>query len=151
MVLAMGVILMAAFILLDGALWKQYGALQGAELASAKIQMIFWATSGLGLLELAVTDLWRQRDNRSLLLALWVAGTFVFAAFCNWTVNARSILPLCPAVAILVARRLDVKFPVAEKPWSPGIIACLLAAYGLAWSVTMADFSMAGACRQGAQ
>jgi len=38
-----------------------------------------------------------------------------------------------------------------EKAWPPGIIACLLASYGLAWSVTMADFSTAGAGRQSAQ
>ena len=49
-----------------------------------------------------------QVDADSALLALWVLGTFLFAAFVNWTVNARSMLPLIPAAAILLARRLDL-------------------------------------------
>ena len=144
-------VLMAAIILPDGALWQKYGALQGAQLASVKIQMIFWAASGICLLELAVTDLCFHRNERSVLLFLWVVGTFVFASLCNWTVNARSILPLCPAVAILVARRLEARFPGLENPWPARIIGGLLAAYALAWGATMADFSQASACRQAAQ
>ena len=42
---------------------------------------------------------------------LWVIGTFLFAAFLNWTVNARSLLPLTPAVAILMTRRLEQNYP----------------------------------------
>jgi len=38
---------------------------------------------------------------------MWIAGTFVFAALVNWTINARSILPMIPAVGIVLARRLD--------------------------------------------
>jgi len=41
------------------------------------------------------------------LLLLWVYGTFIFAGFINWTVNARSILPMAPAIGILLMRRVD--------------------------------------------
>ena len=37
-----------------------------------------------------------------------MTGTFVFTAFCNWTVSGRNVLPLVPAVAILLACRWDV-------------------------------------------
>ena len=148
---ASGMVLIAAITFSCGTLWGKYPALQGAALASAKIQMILWATGGLCVLGLAVVDIFRHRNAPSLLLFLWVAGTFIFTAFCNWTVNARSILPLTPAVAILIARRFEARFPTVVRTWPPGIIACLLASYGLAWSVTMADFSMAGASRQSAQ
>ena len=146
-----GMVLIAAVTFSCGTLWGKYPALQGAALASAKIQMILWATGGVCVLGLAVVDVFRHRNAPSLLLLLWVAGTFIFTAFCNWTVNARSLLPLAPAVAILIARRFEARFPTVEKTWPPGIIACLLASYGLAWSVTMADFSTAGAGRQSAQ
>jgi 4-amino-4-deoxy-L-arabinose transferase-like glycosyltransferase len=149
--LAVSAILITIVVFSSTALWKKYGALQGASLTSAKIQMIFWATGGLCVLALAVADIFRQRDARSLLLFLWVIGTFIFTAFCNWTVNARSILPLAPAVAILVARRLEIKFPATEKLWPVNIIICLATVYGLAWAVTMSDFSIASAYRQSAQ
>jgi 4-amino-4-deoxy-L-arabinose transferase-like glycosyltransferase len=145
---AVGSILLTSIVFSYTTYWNRYSALHGANLMSAQIQMIFWATAGLCVLGLVVADLLRHRDVRSLLLFLWVAGTFFFAAFCNWTVNARSILPMTPAVAILVVRRLETTQP---KTWSPAVITCLVASYGLAWFVTMSDFSIAGACRQGAQ
>jgi 4-amino-4-deoxy-L-arabinose transferase-like glycosyltransferase len=70
-------------------------------------QFILWATLGLGVLGLAAFDLARQRDARALLLFLWVVGTYVFAAGVNWTINGRSILPMVPAVGMLVSRRLE--------------------------------------------
>ena len=79
-------------------------------------QFAVFAAAGLGLMALAALDLWTRRDAASLLLALWVAGIFVFATFLNWTVNVRSILPLLPAASILIARRLDQRYGPA--PWA---------------------------------
>lgn len=70
---------------------------------------------GISVLLLAIADYIKERSPDSLLLLLWVAGTFWFNAFENWTMNARSILPMVPAVAILVARRLD-RVGVAGNP-----------------------------------
>jgi len=36
--------------------------------------------------------------------------------FFNWTVNGRSILPMAPAVGILIARRLENNFRQATRP-----------------------------------
>jgi 4-amino-4-deoxy-L-arabinose transferase-like glycosyltransferase len=121
-------------------------------LADAKtaigIQACFFLAGGVAVLALAVDDLRRHRDPASLLLALWVAGVFVFACFVNWTINGRSILPMVPAVGILLARRLERLENVRR---SRVRIAVPLAAAALVsiW-VTFADFSMAEAQRTAA-
>jgi 4-amino-4-deoxy-L-arabinose transferase-like glycosyltransferase len=148
---AIGMALFVAIFFSYDTLWGKYSALDGVALTSVKIQMVFWTTGGLCVLGLAATDVFRQRNSRSLLLFLWVAGTFIFTGFCNWTINARSILPLAPAAAILVVRRLEIKSLILEKTWPSAIIVCLLASYALSWSVTMSDFSIASASRQSAQ
>lgn len=71
------------------------------------IQLTLCVSGGISLLGLALRDVWKNRDADSLFLCLWIFGTFVFAAFVNYTVNARSVLPLIPAAGILLARRLD--------------------------------------------
>jgi 4-amino-4-deoxy-L-arabinose transferase-like glycosyltransferase len=139
-----GTTLIAVSLFFSDALWKNYGAIQGAAQMSAKIQMIFWASGGLCVLALAATDWWCRRDARSTLLALWVAGTFVFAAFCNWTVNARSILPLVPVAAILIVRRLE-----QNKTTRPNAVKFYLAvSAAFALLVAGSDFSYAAAVRQ---
>jgi len=75
--------------------------------AEVSLQLGLFVLSGILILRLALTDLWQHRDADSLFLALWILGTFIFATFINWTVNARSVLPLVPAAAILIARRLE--------------------------------------------
>jgi hypothetical protein len=71
------------------------------------IQMTLFVAAGVSVLALAAIDAWKCRDADSLLLALWVFGTFIFTGFVNWAINARSILPLIPAAGILLARRVD--------------------------------------------
>jgi len=70
-------------------------------------QFALYVAGGISVLGLVIADYRKRRGADSILLALWVLGTFLFAAFLNWTVNARSLLPLIPAAAILLARRLD--------------------------------------------
>lgn len=69
------------------------------------IQYAVFILAGIHILALALSDLRERRNAGSLLLFLWVAGTFFFAVFLNWTVNARVVLPAAPAVGILVMRR----------------------------------------------
>jgi 4-amino-4-deoxy-L-arabinose transferase-like glycosyltransferase len=71
------------------------------------IQAGLMATGGVGILVLAGTDFFKFKNANSLLLLLWVFGIFIFAAFINWTVNVRSILPIAPAAGILLMRRAD--------------------------------------------
>jgi hypothetical protein len=67
----------------------------------------FFVAGGATILFLAVRALLLERDPGSLLLSLWTLGTFGFAALVNWSTNGRSILPMVPAVGILIARRID--------------------------------------------
>ena len=71
------------------------------------VQCFLFAAGGVSVLLLAASDLWTRKSADSLLLFLWLIGTFIFATFLNWTVNGRSILPMSPAVGILAVRRLE--------------------------------------------
>lgn len=68
---------------------------------------IVFLAAGIGAVGLVACELSSPRWRASLLLTTWVLGTLLFAGFINWTINGRTILPLVPALGILVARRLD--------------------------------------------
>ena len=70
------------------------------------MQLLLFIVGGISVLALAISDLWRRRDADSVLMAAWVIGPFV-AAYLDWSVNARVVLPLIPAAAIVMARRLE--------------------------------------------
>ena len=109
------------------------------------LQTFLMTIAGLGLLSLAVADYRRNKDAQSLLLLLWVVGTFAFAGFFNWTINGRSILPMVPAIGILTARRLRQRFD--EKTHNrikKYIFWSLLPAAALSIAVTFADYRLAG-------
>jgi hypothetical protein len=78
-----------------------------AHIVSTGIQLSLAIAAGFAILCIGGFELRKWRDPDSLFLGLWVFGTFIFTAFVNWTINARSILPLIPAAGILLARRLD--------------------------------------------
>jgi 4-amino-4-deoxy-L-arabinose transferase-like glycosyltransferase len=114
------------------------------------IKLVPFIMGGIITLALTVTDLWRRRDADSVLLAGWVVGTFIFAAFLNWTVNARSVLPLIPAAAILICRRMeDFRTGRRITPWKFAlpVAACLAVSLLLA----SADATLANSARDGAQ
>jgi len=116
------------------------------------LQLGLFLAGGASVIALAVADWWKRKDAGSLLLGLWVLGTFFFAAFVNWTVNARSVLPLIPAAAILLARRLDLSSTKVLA--SKGLIrrSLPLAVSGaLSLWVTWADFQQANAQRTAAE
>ena len=115
------------------------------------IQLTFCIAGGLSVLALAATDYWEEESADSLLLALWVGGTFFFAAVINYTLNARSVLPLIPAVGILLARRVD-RIPIACHGATPSKIAAALVLSGLvALWVTRADAELANSARRAAE
>jgi len=138
-----------AMISISGGL-VNYGPIQGSSKSFIALQMIFWGVGGGGILTLTVASLRRQWTPESWLLFLWVSGTFCFAAFFNWTVNGRTILPMVPAVAILLARRWEERFPANEQ-WSRRASAfCLASGAALALLVAQADFAFAKAARESA-
>jgi len=114
-------------------------------------QMALFTTSGVGIMLLAVRDFWKSRGADSLMLMLWVLGTFVFAGFINWTVNARSVYPMIPAVGILIMRQWERREKEGAKPggllrrWLP-----LTGAAIVTLAVCYADYVWANTARQAA-
>lgn len=116
--------------------------------AGMLVQLIIWTAGGVFVFALAIADILKSpRDPRSWLLGLWVAGTFCFTGFANWTVNGRSLLPLLPAVGILIARRWE-----AAGQKHPRYLLFGVAASGLlGLLVAQSDFRLAVATRDSAE
>lgn len=115
------------------------------------LQLALFIAGGVGALALAFTDWRRKRDAGSVLLLLWVLGTWVFASFVNWSVNVRSVLPMIPAVGILLARRLEALGSLAGKLRMAKLVVPLAASGAVALWVTWADASLANSAREAAQ
>jgi 4-amino-4-deoxy-L-arabinose transferase-like glycosyltransferase len=115
--------------------------------AGSHLQLAFWAAAGMAVLALAVADFAINRDAKSFFLSAWVIGTFIFAAYVNWTVNGRSILPMAPALGILIVRCLERNFSGLPFPLGKSAIALAIAA-ALALYLTEADYLTAVAVRQ---
>jgi len=130
---------------------KVFGVLNLVGADGAKWGTIFQAslfiTMGLQLLGIAVLDLQKTRSTDSLILFLWVLGTFLFAAIANWSVNGRSILPLVPAAVILLMRQIErggwLAWP--QKEWK--MMAVFLPAAFLALAVSWSDYQLANSVR----
>jgi 4-amino-4-deoxy-L-arabinose transferase-like glycosyltransferase len=110
-------------------------------------QWIILIVGGVALIAITLLDFRRQRDDHSIMLLLWVLGTFVFCLL-NWTINGRSLLPMAPAVAILLWRRIETN-NWFKKP------AYLSVAFGAAalisLLVTRADYQLASTARAAAK
>jgi 4-amino-4-deoxy-L-arabinose transferase-like glycosyltransferase len=141
-------IVIAAALFFEGSKLEHFISPQATSATFVEIQIIFWTVGGINVLALAVENLWNQRDAQSWLLALWVFGTFLFTAVFNWTVNGRSILPMVPAVAILVVRRLERNSAAGRKSPRFAVPISLAASAALALLVTRADYLFATATRQ---
>ncbi|MBI3109377.1 MAG: glycosyltransferase family 39 protein [Candidatus Rokubacteria bacterium] len=113
------------------------------------LQLGLWILAGCAIVGLAAADV-RRRHPGSLLLGLWVMGTLAFAGFFNWTVNARAMLPMAPAVAILLARRLEQQGALTRGRLRWPLLLPLAAGAALALWVAQADYSWAHSARQAA-
>lgn len=79
-------------------------------------------------------------------LAAWIGVTFVFGVALNWTLSARSILPLVPPSAVVMAMRLEMLQVKGWRLWwplAPCAIVCLLVLQG--------DWAMASVQREEAR
>ena len=120
-----------------------------ASWTAVSMQMALWIAGGVSVVGLAVAPLRKLTAGR-LLLSLWAGGTFFFAAYLNWTINARSVLPMIPATAILMACFFEDR-TVALTPRSiAGLATALLAAAVVSIWVTRADANLANAGRTAA-
>jgi 4-amino-4-deoxy-L-arabinose transferase-like glycosyltransferase len=113
------------------------------------LQAALLMTGGIHLVVLTVVELWRRRDTVAVALFLWILGGCIFATALNWTINARSLLPIMPAAAILVVRRLERENPTAIKRswwWCPLILSAVVSL-----CVAAADFDFADSAKTAAR
>ena len=112
------------------------------------VQAVLLTAGGLQLLLLVASEIWRRRDIVTLTLVLWIAGIIYFATVLNWNINVRSFLPLVPAAAILLVRRLEASrgnFMTGGWLFWP-----LLPAAAIALGIATADYQLAGSARTAA-
>ena len=87
-----------------GGIWL-FGRTEFTHDWSYLLQAVLLVAGGMHLLLVAGVEAWQRRDTVSMVLTLWILSGFVFATVVNWTISARSLLPIVPAVAILTMRR----------------------------------------------
>jgi 4-amino-4-deoxy-L-arabinose transferase-like glycosyltransferase len=118
--------------------------------ALVSFQLACYIAGAISIFALAISDFRERKDADSLFLGLWIFGTFIFAAFLNWTVNARTVLPLIPAAGILLARRWEKVQPSAGR-YRLVKLAVPLALSGFVslWIATV-DFDLANSARTAA-
>jgi hypothetical protein len=91
------------------------------------VQFCLYVVAGASLILLAAADLLERKTPVSVLLFLWIAGTMIFACAANWTVSGRTILPMLPAVSLLLIRRLETRNSLRRQdgfrhlPWPLGV------------------------------
>jgi len=117
------------------------------------VTLAAFIAGGVLTIFLAVSDLRKARTADSVLLAAWVLGTICFAALLNWTVNARSVLPLIPAAAILITRALDrmKKDHMEQPPSTWALTALAFASLAVSLWLTASDAALAYSARQAAR
>jgi hypothetical protein len=117
--------------------------------STSAAQFGLFTLCGALVLWLAVSDIVRHESADACLLALWVWGTFGFATFVNWTCNVRSVLPIAPALGILLVRRLDEE---RGRRWLRFVAWrwALAPAAAIAFLVAWADFCLANSARAAA-
>jgi 4-amino-4-deoxy-L-arabinose transferase-like glycosyltransferase len=138
--------------------WLSLGMQVGREIALSQrqqhwallgTQLVIFIGGGISIVALAIADFRKHRNADSLLLLLWALGTFIFVAFINWTANARSLLPLIPTVAILIARRLSAVETLSTRKLLV-LAAGLLSCGAIALWVGLADTNLANDSREAA-
>ncbi len=116
------------------------------------LQWALWSLGGIHCIALALTDIFRRKEAASIMLALWIAGTLFFVIMINHFVNARVILPMALAVAILAIRRLEDQ--PAKPAWGRGTLRAVYgataAALLLSTALNYVDYRLAGSARTAA-
>ena len=109
-----------------------------------QLQVMILTAGGLLLVLLVAAEAWQQRDIITMVLVFWILSGLFFAIVLNWTISARSFLPLVPAVVILLVRRLGRRQPIVRNGW---MLGALIPAAVITVSVAMADCRLANSRR----
>lgn len=112
---------------------------------------VIFAVASVFVWGMAVTDLHRRRDASSVFLFLWLAGTWIFTIYFNWTINARSIVPVVPVVGILLARRIDDRSAHAAVRNVGLARAAVFASLAVGMVVAQGDYAVASMERTAAR
>jgi 4-amino-4-deoxy-L-arabinose transferase-like glycosyltransferase len=104
-------------------------------------QWSLFLLAGAAVLALPISEMKRRRTPESWLLLLWVFGTLGFCVV-NWTVNGRSILPMAPALAILLLRQIENRGGLKRS-----FIWCAGVGVALSLVVAFADYRLAESAR----
>ena len=124
-------------------------------LVPVAIERALFITTGTGILALALADIVQRKTADSLLLALWVLGTFLFAAMMNWSITSRTFLPMAPAVVILLIGVKTIAAPPGAKVVSCKLVAAttnytILPSALVSLLITIGDYKLANTARQAA-
>jgi hypothetical protein len=114
------------------------------------VQGVVFSGAGVGLFLIAGTDFARRRDPQGLLLLLWVLATVVFGTFMTGAILGRSFLPLSPAAALLIVRRLEQRFGPNQGRAGWRLYGPLVPAGLLSLLVVWADYGWAGSAQEAA-
>lgn len=115
-------------------------------------QNAIFIVGGTQIVAFTWLDLWRNRNSDSALLVFWVLGTIAFALLINWSINARTLLPMAAPVAILAVRRLrhsSGEFGVGRQRWI--CAGAVSSAAMLSLMLTWVDFRQANIARIAAE
>jgi len=88
----------------------------------------------------------RDYEASTVLLALWIVGTFSFATFFNWSISGRAVLPAAPAVMILLMRWRD-RMTLRPEPVLSRYLG-LLPAAAVSLTIAWADYRQADTARE---
>jgi hypothetical protein len=76
---------------------------------------------------------------------------FAFTAFVNWTANGRTLLPMAPAVAVLIVRKISAGEGLLPKIRWPAFSLAMACAAMLAALTAIADYTLANSARTAAR
>jgi len=112
------------------------------------LQVGVLTAAGVHLLLLVGAEAWRRRDIISVMLILWIISELFFPTVLDWKLAVRRFLPIVPAAAILLVRRLGATRGNAVT-W--GVLWPLIPAAAITLSVAMADYQLANSARTAAK
>jgi hypothetical protein len=139
-----GLVLLGGIFGLDLPLIEGYDAGTGMG-AGKMMELAIFSASGVFILGMAIRELGRMRKADAVLLGLGILGTFVFVIGLNWTVSARTVLPMTPLVGIVIARQ------VGTRRLARGLMGSVIGLLPVSLGLAYADYRVCGASREASE